>query len=95
MRESDYLNSAKWPQFIINILNVVFIPIVFNQIAFSSATLAVYHHRKKTGPQCFLQWPYTAETVVWLEKWQYKSHINNMHNKLRSISGIQIIIDPH
>jgi hypothetical protein len=44
MRFSDYYNSGKWPQLIINILNVAFIPIVFNQIALLSATLAVYHH---------------------------------------------------
>jgi hypothetical protein len=28
---SDYVNSGKWPQFVINILNVTFIPIVVNQ----------------------------------------------------------------
>jgi hypothetical protein len=34
MRVSDYINSRKWPQFIMNILNVAFIQIVFNQIEF-------------------------------------------------------------
>jgi hypothetical protein len=44
MRVSGYFNRGKWPQFTINILNVAFIPIIFNQIAFLSATLAVYRH---------------------------------------------------
>jgi hypothetical protein len=43
-RVSDYFIYRKWPQFIINILNVALIPIIFNQIAFLSATLAVYRH---------------------------------------------------
>jgi hypothetical protein len=39
---SDYFISGKWPQFTINIL--AFTPIVFNEIAFFSATLALFHH---------------------------------------------------
>jgi hypothetical protein len=39
MRVYDYFNSGKLPQFIIKILNVAFTLIVFNQIAFLSATL--------------------------------------------------------
>jgi hypothetical protein len=42
MRVSDYFNIRKWPQFLINILNVTFLPLVSKQIAISSATLAVY-----------------------------------------------------
>jgi hypothetical protein len=49
MRVFDYFNSKKLPQLIINILNVAFIPLVFNQITFLSATLAVYRHLKNTG----------------------------------------------
>jgi hypothetical protein len=44
IRVSGYFKSGKWPQFIMDILNVAFIFIVFNQIPFSSATLAVYLH---------------------------------------------------
>jgi hypothetical protein len=32
MRVSDYFNSGKWPQLIVNTLNAAFILLVFNQI---------------------------------------------------------------
>jgi hypothetical protein len=44
MSVSGDFNSGKWPQITTNILRVAFIPIVFNQIAFLSAILAVYRH---------------------------------------------------
>jgi hypothetical protein len=46
MRVSDGFNGGKWPQSIINIQSVAFLPMFFNQIAFLSATLAVYRHYK-------------------------------------------------
>jgi hypothetical protein len=46
MRVCDYFSNRKLPHFTIIILNATFIPIVFNQIAISSATLAVYRHLK-------------------------------------------------
>jgi hypothetical protein len=47
MRVSDYFNSVKWPQVIINILNVAFIPILSSQIAFPSVPLWRYTATKK------------------------------------------------
>jgi hypothetical protein len=51
MSVSDYFNSGKRHQFIINILEVAFTPIIFNQIAFVSVTLAVCRHYRKTDGQ--------------------------------------------
>jgi hypothetical protein len=44
MRVSDSFSSGKWPQFMMNIPNLLLITIVFNQIAILSTTLAVYRH---------------------------------------------------
>jgi hypothetical protein len=50
MRVSDALSSGKWPQIIINIPNVAFLPTFFNQILFLSAPSALYRHLKKQCP---------------------------------------------
>jgi hypothetical protein len=48
-RVSDYFESGKWPQFMINILNVAFIPIVINLIAFFLPLWRYTATKKKTG----------------------------------------------
>jgi hypothetical protein len=49
MRVSDYFNCGRWPQFIVNILNVAFLPIFFNQIEISSAFWWYTASKKNSG----------------------------------------------
>jgi hypothetical protein len=97
-RVSGYFNSRKWPHFIINIRYVAFIRIVFNQITFVSANLAVY---LETFP-----WQSVSVSLVavyrqigrykcnLVKDYAYESNITNIYYKLRPFSAIGIIRDP-
>jgi hypothetical protein len=65
---SDCFNSGKWPQFMINILNVALIPIVFIQIAFYSATLAVYRPPKTHWYHLWALGFFTLEGVTGIKR---------------------------
>jgi hypothetical protein len=75
MTVSEYFNSGKWPQLIINILRVAFIPVLFNQLHFnlpiwrSTATkklLPWYGYRKHNLDFYFLGWyqPLTTTQII-------------------------------